>query len=420
MADRPERLNPDLTRRRFIQGTALAGFAAFLAACTGTKPAASAEASEAAVASTPPSSVGPTASSAGSPSAVPPIAATPSPELNWANWSAYMDVDPNDATKFPTVDAFKTKYGTTVHYQEVIEGNEDFVATIKDALNTGKDTGWDVITLTDWMAARLIRLGWVEKFDPANVPNVIANLKDVYRNLDWDPDNSHHAPWRSGTTGLGFDSAKAGEVTSLASLYTPDPRWKGKVNYLTEMRDAIGLSMLQLGLDPSKPTRDGCDQAVALMQKAKADGVIRDVKGQSYLEDLKSGDTVLAMAWSGDMVYGQIDKPTLKYNLATEGGMLWTDNLMIPKGAAHKGTAELLINYYYDPAVSATVSAGVAYISPVKGSDEILAKSHPELANSPLLNPPPDWVARLHIFGALSEEDETYFNQQFAKVIGVA
>ena len=75
------------------------------------------------------------------------------------------------------------------------------------------------------------------------------------------------------------------------------------------MRDAIGLTMLYLGLDPAKPTRDDCDKAVALMQKAKTDGVIRDVKGQSYTEDLKSGDAVLAMAWSGDMVQAQIDKP---------------------------------------------------------------------------------------------------------------
>ena len=405
-----------ITRRQVLVGGALAGVAAFLAAC-GTK----------GTATTPPTeapSVGPSVSAvpSASASAAPSqgITATPSAELNWANWSYYMDVDPNDQTKHPTLDGFTKKYGTVVHYQEVIEGNEDFVATIKDALNTGKDTGWDVITLTDWMAARLIRLNWIEAFEPNNVPNLIANIKDVYKTADWDPNVAHHAPWRSGTTGLGFDSAKVGDITSLAALFVVDAKTKGKVEYLTEMRDAVGLAMLYLKLDPGKPTRDGCDQAVALMQKAKADGLIRDVKGQSYTEDLKSGDSVVAMAWSGDMVQAQVDKPTLKYALASEGGMLWTDNMMIPKGAVHKGTAELLVNYYYDPVVSAVLGAGVDYISPVKGSDEILVQTHPERANDPLLNPPADWQARLHPFGALNEADETYFNQQFAKVIGVA
>jgi spermidine/putrescine transport system substrate-binding protein len=401
-----------------LAGGAVAGMAAFLAAC-GTKGTASSAPTAGAAtpgAATPgaatPGAATPPASAAGP-------GATPSAELNWANWSYYIDVDPNDQAKHPSIDGFTTQYGTVVHYQEKIEGNDEFVATIKDALNTGKDTGWDLITLTDWMAAKLIRLGWIEAFAPENVPNLIANIKDVYKAVDWDPNVQHHAPWRSGMTGVGFDSAVVGELTSLAPLYTADPKWTGKVEYLTEMRDAIGLSMLYLGLDPAKPTRDDCDKAVALMQKAKADGVVRDVKGQSYTEDLKNGDTVIAMAWSGDMVQAQVDKATLKFALASEGGMLWTDNLMIPKGAVHKGTAELLVNYYYDPEVSAMVSAAVDYISPVKGSDEILVKNHPEDANNPLINPPADWVARLHIFGALSEADEIYFNAQFAKVIGV-
>ncbi len=413
-----------ISRRHILVGGALTGLAAFLAAC-GTKGTGSATEAPASVAAATPGATSPVASSAASPeasasaTASPGPTATPSAELNWANWTYYMDTDPKDQTKHPTLEAFTAKYGTKVHYQEVIDGNTEFIAKISPAIVAGKDTGWDVITMTDWMAANLIRRGWVESINFTNTPNFAANLKDVYRNLDWDPDNSHHAPWRSGTTGLGFNTDKLGDVTSLAALYTVDPKTKGKVEYLTEMRDAVGLSMLYLGLDPAKPTRADCDAAVALMQKAKADGVIRDVKGQSYTTDLTSGDAVLAMAWSGDMPSAQVDNPALRYNLATEGGMLWTDNLMIPKGAVHKGTSELLINYYYDPVVNAVLTAGVDYISPVKGTDELVIKADPKQANNPMLIPPPDWVARLHIFGALSEADELYFNQQFAKVIGV-
>jgi spermidine/putrescine transport system substrate-binding protein len=421
--DRNTLTSTPVSRRNVLAGGALAGMAAFLAAC-GTKGTAS-TAPESTAPTTAPSASAVAGASGGASevasapaSAAAPVA-TPSAELNWANWSYYIDVDANDQTKHPTIDGFTAKYGTTVHYQEVIEGNEDFVATIKPALQSGKDTGWDIITLTDWMAAKLITLGWIDDFDPANVPNLIANIKDVYVTVPWDPNVKKHAPWRSGMTGVGFDSAAAGDITSLAPLYTVDPRWTGKVEYLTEMRDAVGLSMLYLGLDPATPTRDGCDQAVTLMQKAKADGVVRDVKGQSYTEDLKNGDTVVAMAWSGDMVQAQIDKDSLRFALASEGGMLWTDNMMIPKAAAHKGTAELLVNYYYDPAVSALVSGSVDYISPVKGADEILIKANPDDANNPLVIPPPDWVQRLHIFGPLSEADEAYFNAQFAKVIGV-
>jgi spermidine/putrescine transport system substrate-binding protein len=405
---------PAISRRQVLVGGALAGVAAFVAACGTSGTAGTPTPSPAA-------SPSPAGSAGASPSAAPSegVTATPSAEVNWANWSYYMDVDPNDTSRFPSLELFTAKYGTKVNYQEIIEGNEDFFGKIRGPIQAGKDTGWDVMTLTDWMAARLIRLGWVEKFALNNMPNFVANLKDVYKGLDWDPTPDQHAPWRSGMTSLGMNTDKTGNVTSLMSLFTADPKWKGKVEYLTEMRDAIGLAMLAQGLDPSKATRDDCDKAVALMQQAKADGVIRDVKGQSYTEDLKNGDAVLAMAWSGDMVQAQIDLSTLVFVLATEGGMLWTDNSMIPKGAVHKGTAELLIDWYYQPANSALVSAGVDYISPCKGSDELLVKAKPEEANNPLINPPADWLARLYDFAILTEADETYFNEQFAKVIGV-
>ena len=323
---------PDLSRRQFVQGSAMAGFAVFLAACgkSGTSAAPSAAASAAA-----PSAA---ASVAPSASAEPTPKPSTSAELNWANWTYYLDVDPNDKTKFKTLEDFKAKYGTTVNYVEIIDDNDTFLGTIKPQLEAGQDTGWDMIVVTDWMAARLIRLGWVEQIDLGNMPNVAANLQDVYKNVTWDPTNDHHVPWQSGMTGLGYRQGEDRRPDQPRRALW-DTKYKGKVDYLTEMRDAIGLTMLKLGLDPSKATNADCDAAVAEIQKARDAGIIRAFKGNAYAEDLKSGDVVLSMAWSGDMVQALVDKPTLAFTIADQGGMLWTDNVMIPKGAKNKYTA---------------------------------------------------------------------------------
>jgi len=334
--------------------------------------------------------------------------------LNWANWTYYMDVDPKDKTKFKTLEDFKKKYGTTVKYQEVIDDNDAFLGTIKPQLQSGKDTGWDLITLTDWMAARLIRLKWVEQMDLGNLPNVTANLQDVYKNVTWDPTNDHHVPWQSGMTGLGYDQAKTGNLTSLAALF--DPKYKGKVDYLTEMRDSIGLTMLKLGLDPSKATKDDCDAAIAEIKKAVDAGIVRAFKGNAYAEDLKSGDAILSMAWSGDMVQALKDKKTLRFTIADEGGMLWTDNCMIPNGAKNSYTAQVMIDFCYDPAIAAQIEAYVNYICPVKGAAEVLLAADPDVANNPLIFPPADILAKLHIFNGLDEATEKYFNDQFGTV----
>lgn len=409
--DRETLATTPITRRRLLAGSALTGVVVFLAACGTKGTAASPAATEAPAAST-----GPAGSTAPVASAV--AAQTPSAEANWANWTYYIDVDDNDPNKHPSLDKFTAKYGTKVNYSEIINDNEEFFGAIQPALQGGADTGWDVITITDWMSAKLIRLGWVETFDLDNMPNFTANLIDTYKGVDWDAEGNMHAPWQSGMTGMGYDPAKTGDLTSLAALFTPDARWKGKVDMLSEMRDAIGLTMLKLGLDPSKPTRDGCDKAVAELMKARDAKIIRAFKGNEYAEDLKSGNVVLAMAWSGDMIQVLSEKPGIKFTIGDEGGILWTDNNMIPKGAAHKFTAELLIDWYYQPEIAALVTVYVNFISPVKGTAEIIKADNPDIANNPLIFPPADVQARLHIFGGLSEDDETYFNQQFAKVTG--
>ena len=418
MSDQPL-LDRPVTRRAVLVGGSLAGFAAFLAACgtggtqTTTTPATAQPPTGATGA---PGATGTAAASQG-------VSATPSAELNWANWCCYLDVDPEDETKFKTAEDFEAKYGTKVNYLEAIDENEGFVASIANQITAGQDPGWDIIVVTDWMVARLVRLGWVEQFDVANMPNYVANVKDIYKDQDWDSTMDHHAPWQTGMTGIGYDPTVCGTLTSYDALFTVDNRWKGKVEFLTEMRDAIGITMLSLGLDPRTPTRDGCDQAVDAMLKARSDGIVRDVKGNYYTEDLVSGDAVMCMAWSGDVVGLAAEAPDLKFLFPDEGVMFWTDNCVIPKGAVHKGTAELMIDYCYEPDHAAQIEAGVAYITPVKGVQEIFAASNDAttkaLATDPLRFPPADLEPKLVQFGILNEADEKYFNEQFARVIGV-
>ena len=147
-------------------------------------------------------------------------------------------------------------------------------------------------------------------------------------------------------------------------------------------------------------------------------GFVRAFTGNEYAEDMVSGNVVLAMAWSGDIIVKQAEKDTLAWQLPDEGGMLWTDNMLIPKGAANKYTAELMINFVYDPAIAAQIAAWVNYVTPVKGAQDVLAESDPELAESPLIFPPDDVLANVKIFKTLTEDEETAFNDKFSALTG--
>jgi spermidine/putrescine transport system substrate-binding protein len=396
----------DLTRRRFLQGTALTGTAAFLAAC-GSPGTGSASAGAPTSAPTGGSSDAPTS----------PPDQSPSAELNFANWPLYIDTDDADSTKHKTLEDFTAEYGTVVKYSEVINDNNEFFGTIKAPLEANQDTGWDIVVLTQWMAARIIRLGWAESFDLANLPTFTANLEDAYRAPDFDPENKAHAPWQAGMTGLGFDSAVTGDLTSSAALW--DPQWKGRITYLSEMRDAVGLTLQKLGYDPSTVTREQFDEAITEMRGAVDAGIVRAFTGNDYAEDMVAGNVVVAMAWSGDIIQKQLERETLRFAIPDEGGALWYDNMLIPRGAKNKYTAELFIDFVYRPAVAAQIEAWVNYICPVKGAREELIAIDADLGNNVLIFPTEEMLAKVKRFKSLEEAEETYFNDQFSDLTGV-
>jgi spermidine/putrescine transport system substrate-binding protein len=411
MTDARAPLPGDITRRRFLQGSALAGTAAFLAAC-GTPPAGSAVASPSAAAS------GPSPSASSSAGATPATSGT----LRFANWIGYIDVT-EDGASFPTIEKFQTESGITVEYADgAVDDNEVFFTSdLQAPLDAGLPTEWDIVVVTDWMVARLVRLGWLETIDTTLTPNFVANLAENYKARSFDPDTNLAAPWQSGMTGLGFDKAKTGDLTSIEVLFSD--QFKGQLTYLSEMRDTIGLSAIRLGSDPATLTQEQFDAALAEVDKAVKSEIVRQVVGNSYVEDMAGGSVVLSMAWSGDvltlLVPDQTADQDFQWALPTEGGMLWTDNMVIPKGSPNKAQAERWIDFYYDPENAATIEAYVNYVCPVAGAKEAMVALDPDLANNPLIFPPEDWVARLHQFRATTAEEETAWSEAFTRAMGL-
>jgi spermidine/putrescine transport system substrate-binding protein len=186
------------------------------------------------------------------------------------------------------------------------------------------------------------------------------------------------------------------------------------------MRDPIGLIMLEQGVDISEPFEsDQFGTALEVLETQLNNGQIRQVKGNSYKEDLVSGDAVAVIGWSGDVTQLNFEAKAEKYGFALPeaGGTLWSDNLLVPIGSPHKKNAEILMNYYYTPEVAAKVAAYVNYICPVKGAQEAMEKIDPGLVDNPWIFPTDD--ARAKVFRSLSAGEETEFTEQFQKVLGV-
>jgi len=401
------RIPAGVSRRRFLQGTSLVGFGAFLAACTGGSSPSPSDVSSPAPGDTTAPSSGPQ---------------EPTGPLNFANWDAYIDVE-DDGVTSPTLVDFTETYGVEVNYANAqIEDNAGFVATIRPQLQAGVDTGWDLIVLTDWMAAKIVDAGWAESIDKANVPDAAANLRDELKGISWDATEEFHYPWQSGATGIGYNRASTGrDLTKVADLF--DPAFATKVTLLNEVRDTLSLvhRMLQdqgaASDNPSEElTVEDAQVVVDHVQPFVDSGHIRAFTGNEYLADFGTGTTWAAIVWSGDLASSAGPDDVFVY--PEEGSNIWTDNMLIPKGAKNKYTAELMINWVYDVDRAARLANWIYYISPVKGVAEAITELDPEAGDNPLLFPPADVIAKQHELPNWSEADETAINDLFSTLTG--
>jgi spermidine/putrescine transport system substrate-binding protein len=345
----------------------------------------------------------------------PPVKKVLAKTLNFSNWPLYIDV--GKSKNHPSLQQFTKQTGVQVNYVEDINDNESFFGKIEGPLSRGQAVGRDIIVMTDssGFPQRLIQLGWLEKLYKPAIPNA-KNLIAAQQHPTWDPNRDYSLPWQSGMTGIGYDPHKVGyELTSVTKLLT-DPKLKGKITLLSEFSDTVGLIMLENGDDPAKVTKASFARAMKTIQTAVHSGQIRQFTGNDYAPLLAKGDIWACFAWSGDMVQLHADHPGLQWNLPDSGGMIWTDNMLIPRGG-NVFTASTYMNYYYEPKTAAEVEDYVNYICPVAGADKVLERTDPAVAHNPLIFPTPKTLGNAHQFDPVAVNNPAY-KQQFQHVIG--
>jgi spermidine/putrescine transport system substrate-binding protein len=384
----------ELDRRAFIQRAMAAGLtfssaSALLAACGGIE----GEDKKSSATSTPEAAK---------------HAKTAIEQLNISNWPLYIDKKTNKE--------FAKETGGKVSYKEDVNDNEEFFGKVRQQLADGQDIGRDIMVLTDWMAARCVRLGYCEPLDKANIPN-IENLQPSLADPQWDPGRKFSLPWQSGMTAIGYNKAKTGrEIKSMNDLF--DPKFKGRVSLFSDARDTANVILLRDGKKPEDATIDDVLAAIEEVDKANRSGQIRRFTGNDYTTDLTKGNLWLAMAYSGDMVQLKADNPDLDFVIPEEGATIWTDNMLMPKNAQHYYAAETWMNYVYDPDNQAQIAAYVNYVPPVVGTKEILEKQDPEIAKNQLIFPSEETLAQLHPYVNLNEDEERQMNEAMQAVVG--
>jgi spermidine/putrescine transport system substrate-binding protein len=331
----------------------------------------------------------------------------PSGTLTISNWPLYIDKG--------TVPAFEKETGISVKYIEDINSNEEFFSKMQPLLQEGESGGRSIFVLADYEVTKMHNLGYLQEFDKSALPEFEKNLTASLKSPPFDPNRDWTAPWQSGMTGIIVNKELAPEVHSICDLF--DPKYKGKVDLLNEVRETVPLVMKCEGVDPSKATEADWMKAIDKIKAAAESGQIRRFTGNDYQNDLTSGNAVAVIGWSGDAVQLQADNPNLEWRMPTEGCMLWSEDMVIPVGAPNPTAAEAWINYVYKPDVQANIAEYVNYVTPVEGVKPILAKRDPELAENQLIFPSASFTKNCSPTPPLEGEEELKVIKAFDAVL---
>ena len=304
----------------------------------------------------------------------------PSGEVTISNWPGYIDPG-----KDGTVAEFEKATGVDVKYIEDINSNTQFFGKLQPQLARGDSGGRSLFVVTDWLAKEMYDLGYLEELDHADLPTVFKNIAPQFEQSESDPGRKYTIPWQGGLTGIWvITSSEGNEIHSMRDLF--DPKYKGKVELLDEMRDTVPLVMQMQGADPENFTKEDWEKAIDFLKQETDSGQIRRFTGNDYTEDLTSGNIVAALGWSGDR--SLIGRNDVEWRSPTEGCDTFFDQMVIPVGAPNTAAALAFMNFAYRPEVQADIAAYVNYVTPVEGVKEVLAKrGDTDLANNPLIFP---------------------------------
>jgi spermidine/putrescine transport system substrate-binding protein len=343
--------------------------------------------------------------------------------LVWYNWPGYMDLSEDELSQ-PTLDRFQEESGITVEYLEEYNDNDEWYGINRNELIAGKDVGADLICPTDWLAARLVNDGQVQKLDSANIPNK-ANVAPAYLGAAYDPNRDYTLPYQGILGGIAYNKELYKELTGKDAPESVEDLWQaeldGRIVLISEMRDTIGVIALSKGIDitsASSLTEDAFNEVIDDIAALYADKKIKAFAGNEYMDGFANDEYVAGIVWSGDVVQMNFGAGFDKFGffMPESGGTISSDMFTVPMGATHKKNAELLMNYYYDPVNAAELAAWVNYITPVVGAYEEAIKLDPELAENKLIFPDEAFLASTHGFRALTAQEEQSFVTAWGRV----
>ncbi len=294
-------------------------------------------------------------------------------KLNIYIWSAYLPKE--------VLDEFTAKTGIKVNF-DTYDSNEALLEKLQSGV-----ADYDLVVPSDYMVRILVAEKLIQPLDHAKLPN-IANLDPRFLDKKFDPKNAYSLPYFWGTTGFGYNKAKLGVLDSWQALF--DPKHKGRILMLDDMREVFGAALKSMGKSLNETDPAVLKQAANLLKKQKK--LVATYNSGDFANILAAGDVDIAHGYNGQLAEVVAKEPEkLAYVVPKEGATLWMDNVCIPGKARNVENAYTFLNFIMQPEVNAEIVNGVSYASANVPAKKFI---HPEILNDASIYPSDEVIGR--------------------------
>lgn len=276
---------------------------------------------------------------------------TPQPaktvEIIYRDWEGVMPQS--------ILDDFTKETGIKVTYLPY-QSPEEAVADMKSGQI------YDMVVLESELIPPLVDDGMLSEINYKNIPN-FKNISANFRDLVYDPGNSHSVPYSWGMTGLVVaDDRISQPVVRWADLWNVQPEEK-IVGWILP-RYMIGVSLKSLGYSINSTNPQELEAALSKLIELKPHLILLDWEPAITAKNIIDNKAVVGLGQADDIREAQKQNVKLSYVLPAEGAILWGDNYTIPVASTKKADAEKFINFLLRAEIAARIISETYYWLP--------------------------------------------------------
>ena len=323
--------------------------------------------------------------------------------INVHNWGEYISDGSDDS--LAVISEFEQLTGIKVNYT-TFSTNEEVYARLRNG-----GASYDVIVPSDYMIARMIREGMLEKLDFDNIPN-FENISSDFRNLVYDPSNEYSVPYTWGTIGVIYNKTVVDEEDIGGWDLLWNQKYLGDILMFSNPRDDFGIALKRLGYPMNPQNTQHLSEALELLKEQKM--LVQAYVMDEIFDKMIGGEAAIAPYYAGDAITMMADNEDLGYFVPEEGTNRFVDALVIPKGSREKECAEMFINFMLEAEVGAANAEYIGYSSPNTAALAILPE---EVTGNPAAYPSEEVISKTELWVDLPSEMNLAVDQAWTELL---